>query len=1015
MKKNKKRSVGAKILISCLVVAIVIGLSYLVYYLLRYTFYDEYRNDFAPITYVEGSEFKAMSDSFRPEELAEEYVLAEESDSLKLYYNEVTTHIAVYDKNSGKITYSNPQNISDEDYDNFTYFSKMNSAFILYYYPSDSATAISEMNSYDMCINIESKDGEEAEPQYKVEKIENGIRIIYTVGDLSSETGIVSTYLSKEKYDELFSKFKEYDEKENTKYANSLRNAYAESKTVDGFYELNSGVNKVQARKLEESLILIGWTEADFESQMTASGVDFELPTSFTIPLEYTLVNDKLQVNICTDHITETGDGSLIYMDVLPYFGAVYHTYETGDNAGYIYTIDETATNPVAVEELSDFFIVEYDGTTNKVSVDPAIAGEYSFANFTVYETQVSETGDVSKGNQVYGWNSNQTTNEFVVEEGKDYILEYNGNNLAETFEGSVTFVVKPEKLPVDGYFLVPNGSGSLINLNSPECDGVSDYAEKIYGQDDVLFDTEIRLQETVNSKLPVFGWYDTTSTTFVILSRGESLAELRVTTANDVTCEASSSLTNYNIAYCRYYLRGENEVAMSSTDKFKVWTPEIFDTQITMQYCFLSDEYQEYSGMANYYREYLVANGDLVQSDKTKNENIGLYVDLLGAIKGDASFLGFAYQSVIPLTTFDQAEEIVNAFYSNDVNNLVINYQGWMNDGYYHNTVEDINVIRKLGGKSGLSDFTELVESKGGSVYADMSIQNVSYAAEDFPYTLESSRIYGAGYVAGYGKTSPTTYSNQASLGYLGNLYDVLSPKFLSRYFDSALDEMTNINASGISFRDMGNYLYSDMKKTEIIHREQSKEILLAQLEKTVNVDKDIMLNAPNSYAFAYADDIINVPFGDNNYIFVDQGVPFYEMVIHGYINYSGNAINLSSDTTVDSNVLQCIEYGSSPHFTFTYVPSTEMKYTALNDMYATNYANWIDTATSIYNEVNAVLSKVSDASIVDHEILDDNNSVKKVTYSNGVVIYVNYSDETFTSEDVTVQANDYVVEVAK
>jgi hypothetical protein len=52
------------------------------------------------------------------------------------------------------------------------------------------------MTSYDYCTNIELT-SEEQELQYSVEKIENGIRVIYQIGDLSSETGSVPTYISK--------------------------------------------------------------------------------------------------------------------------------------------------------------------------------------------------------------------------------------------------------------------------------------------------------------------------------------------------------------------------------------------------------------------------------------------------------------------------------------------------------------------------------------------------------------------------------------------------------------------------------------------------------------------------------------------------------------------------------------------------------------------------------------------------------------------------------------------------
>lgn len=1025
----KKSNVTKKVVLSCLVVALVIGLSYLAYYLIRYTFYDEYKDYLVGTTYAEGSEFTAKSDTNRPEDLAEGFVLAEENDYLKLYYNEDTTEVAVYDKTKNTITYSNPQNITEADYANKTYFSNMQSQLIVYYYKAAGETSRETMTSYDYCTNIELT-SEEQELQYSVEKIENGIRVIYQIGDLSSETGSVPTYISKATFDDIIKQLQDYDEANGTRYTKEIKNVYTESKNVDDFYELNSGVKKRKMATMQEILEEVcNWTTDDYIREMDASGTEYSTPLYFTIPLEYTLVDGKLQVNICTDHIEEGGGAALIYIDVLPYFGAEYYQTETGNYTTYVYEVDETATDGVAVKTVDENVTTVYDSEAGNATVTFNTAGfapeDSYYNNCTVYEIESDEYGLVSTdadGNYTssaapVATLSSYNGYSFTADLDVDYFLKVDSYGSEGNSTQTYKFVVGPETENAEGYYLVPNGSGSLINLNSVNCDGVSDYTESVYGKDDVMFDTEISVQETESVKLPVYGLHTSNRDMFVIISRGESLAELHVQTANDKTCKQSSSLTNYNTAYARYYLRAENEIQMSSADSFIVWNDDIFDTQITQLYCFLSDDYSGYSGMANYYREYLEEKGDLEKSESTEEADTELYIDLIGAVKGDAQLLGITYESVIPMTTFSQAEEIVNCFYDKDIKNLVINYQGWMNDGYYHETVDNIDVISKLGGESGLESFTNLVESNGGKVYGDMAILKVSYAADEYPETLESARIYGAGYVAAYGKSGPTTYSNSASVGYKANLYDVLSSKYVPRYVKASVDEMNKLTLSGTSYRDLGTVVYSDMRKTNVISRESSKEIIEAMLkyadENASNNGTSIMLNAPLAYALAYADEIINAPIGDNNYTYVDTEVPFYEMVIHGFINYSGSAINLSADTTSIENILECVEYGASPHFTLTYEAATDMKYTALNDKYATNYVNWIDEASTIYTEVNTALSKVASAEIVSHEIVEgSNNLVKKITYSNGVVIYVNYSTSAFTVDGIQVPAKDFVIQ---
>lgn len=1078
----KKNNTAKKVILSVLVVALVFGLSYLAHYLIKYTFNKEYKKLLVGTEYAKGTEFKPKADSSRPEDLAETFDYVDESEELKLYVNQATTEIAVVEKKSGKITYSNPQNLTPDDYKSVNYLDDMSSQIILYYYKAKGDRLKNRMTSSEFCVNIVSEDESvEKEAQFAFEKIDNGIRVIYTMGNLSNAKGIVPDFMSEKTLNSYLDKLKAYDAENNTKYYSNVKNIYFKSKTKDGYYELAPNATKRKIQLIQQYLVAVGWTEAEFIQEMDEAGAEYDIPISFVIPLEYRVIGDKLQTNICTDHIQENGGGSIIAMDILPYFGAEYYAEEGEGYIGYVSDITGLTVLNNVKEHASEQIVLTGDKNIS-LTIDPAIvSGVYNSVNFELYKVpdkapvitpaatesteegsteetakpentedapkaQATDDGDEetsndednntpsedtstddnsndsasegaeageeepeettdkpsSEGLELIGtWSSNQNYQpSFEIEEGAKYrlictIYNNNGQTSYKVFQ----IVARKQMIGTEGYFLVPNGSGSLINLNSPDCDGYTDYTERFYGTDDVLFDNEERVQETVTPKLPVFGLHADTRDMFVIVSRGESLGELHVQTANDKSCKNGTSLTNYNTAYCKFYLRAENEVAMSATDKFIVWNDKMFDTQITTNYCFLTDEYQGYSGMANYYREYLESNKLIAKAD-TK-DSIGMYIDLIGSVKGETSLLGFNYETVIPATTFKQAKAIVDTFYDKNITNLVINYQGWMNDGYYHETADHIKTVSKLGSKKNYNDFVKYVTDKGGKVFGDMSIINISFAAEEFQYTKEGSRTFGTGYTAAYGKTGPTTYSNSASLGYRANLYNVLSPKFIYGYVEDSVKQMDKFKGSGISYRDLGNVLNGDYKKTNIIDREHAKEIVIASLKHAGESGKNIMVNEPNVYALAYATEVINAPLGDNNYIFVDCEVPFYEMVIHGLINYAGTPINLSADTTLVDNILACVEYGAAPHFTFSYEPASKLKYTALNNLYSTNYANWVDEATMIYNDVNEVLSKVTAAKIVKHEILNADNTAKKITYDNGVVIYVNYSSESVTLDD--------------
>ena len=204
-----------------------------------------------------------------------------------------------------------------------------------------------------------------------------------------------------------------------------------------------------------------------------------------------------------------------------------------------------------------------------------------------------------------------------------------------------------------------------------------------------------------------------------------------------------------------------------------------------------------------------------------------------------------------------------------------------------------------------------------------------------------------------------------------------------------------------------MGSELHSDKKRTNIINREEALDVVNASLAQMEETNKNIMVNSGNDYSFAYADDMINVPLTDNDYYIVDETVPFYEMLLHGYIDYSGSVINLSDTYDKTDIVLNLVEAGASPHFMFSYENSSEIKNTGLNRFYSTTYANWKDDAAAIYAQVNEALKNVNGAYITNHQILDDN--LRAVTYSNGVTIYINSGTEDQTVDGVKVPARNF------
>ena len=173
----KKMRTSKKILIAFISIIAAVILIFLARWLIRYYFYNGYQNELSSYSYEEGGEFQAISET--KSDVAD-MVLAAENDTLKLYVNTSSGAVAVVDKRNGNITYSNPTDADEDSIASGTNKDYLKSQLIVDYF--NTTRTQGTFDSYSYCAE---------RGQLEVESIANGVRFLYTMGDLSSETGIV--------------------------------------------------------------------------------------------------------------------------------------------------------------------------------------------------------------------------------------------------------------------------------------------------------------------------------------------------------------------------------------------------------------------------------------------------------------------------------------------------------------------------------------------------------------------------------------------------------------------------------------------------------------------------------------------------------------------------------------------------------------------------------------------------------------------------------------------------------
>ncbi|SFS03763.1 DUF5696 domain-containing protein [Anaeromicropila populeti] len=849
-----------KYLLPVILTALVLVGTYVAYLAFHFYLFDDYKKLLVNYSYEEGTEFVALQDSAH---YVQGMDLVAENDTLMLYANLETTEVAVYDKRNGQITYSNPVDRESDEIATGVNKNLLGSQIVVDYF--DSGLTLASMNNYEKSI---------LKNQFTIERIENGIRFTYLLGDLENELGIVPPVISQERLTTLVL------DHVTEKQARTVKASYQDMKDKEGFLELAKGTraSKVGMKKLKAIFEEAGYTQEDCdEDAAAASGQEVKEKVTFTIPLEYRLIDDKLEVNIPTEKVKETGNAQIAAMKVLSYFGA---------------------------------------GASDE-----------------------------------------------------------------------------------EGYMFVPNGSGSLINFNNGK--KTEQYNAYVYGMD-IVSQSLVSVENTEKIRLPIYGIKKENNAIFARITSGESVAS--------ITADVSGKLNSYNYVYPTFVIRGSDVASMFGATGAGADMPiaekNFYKLNLTIQYAFLDTDEASYSGMANYFRNELLIEGTLTKLEESSS--IPLYVDVVGGVQQQADVLGIPYYASYPLTTFDEAGEIVDALNDENISNIKMNYLGWFNRGYYHDVPDKIKVISKLGGKKDLESLSQKLEEQGGALFGDVAFQRVSFSSKRFNYKMESSRYYAGSIVTG-GRKNPVTMSQVSSVGgYMETLNDALSPKFLVRYVDKFSDKIDKIDITGISLRDMADDLHADRKRTEIINREESKYIVqssIAQLEET---GKEIMVNGGDFYSLAYVDDIVNMPLTNNEFYIVDEEIPFYQMVVHGCINYTGTALNLDGNLQSTEALAKLIEAGASPRYTLSYKDSSKIKYSGLASLYSTQYEEWMEDLSSTYSTINEVLAKVSNSFMIEHEIIE---GVRKITYDNGIVIYVNLTNEDARVDNVLVSANGYAM----
>lgn len=539
-----------------------------------------------------------------------------------------------------------------------------------------------------------------------------------------------------------------------------------------------------------------------------------------------------------------------------------------------------------------------------------------------------------------------------------------------------------------DGYMLVPDGCGSLIANDYASRDGTVKYFETyVYNYDTTISNvtTNMHLNHTENTSLPVFGTKSDNNASFAVIGAGDALAMVKAVSSREAFPFTST--------YAEFLVNKKDSYTQGSKSTNRQTNRASNTEAATVSYYMLADDEADYVGMAGCYRDYLKAAG----ADSKVSSDLPFYMDLVGAIKKTESVFGVVKEVTKPITTFEQAESMINELSDAGVKNLNVRYLGWTKGGLNSSAVSDIKVESKLGGEDGLNRLKQLLADKNGRLLLDLELIDIysgktgwqlnKIAVRDMVSSISKQYVF---------KLNIGTASDK-------NFYYRVRGAYIGKQIDSFLEDYKALGVSGISVGSLGDSNYSDFYIGDRFNdayetREYIREAL-AGLKENVG---SVVVDGGNGYTLPYVETVIAPPMYDSGYEMSASDVPFLQIALHSLVTYTESAHNLNSQPTVQ--FLRQLETGSVPYYIFTGEESSEFLNTNMNYIYTSQFNTWKETAISCYTQLAQVFNGYCDKPITDHQVLTED--VRLTVYGDDLAVLVNYGDQDYAYGSIQIPA---------
>jgi len=528
-----------------------------------------------------------------------------------------------------------------------------------------------------------------------------------------------------------------------------------------------------------------------------------------------------------------------------------------------------------------------------------------------------------------------------------------------------------------EGYIVFPDGSGAIMTYTSSHPEAVQEISAPVYGEEQIKLQGSSSIYQAP-IPLPVFGLVSSdgasTRAAFVaIITQGDFDARLAV--------GRSGKTIPYNHVWAQFVYRRQGEFSLTGGQPAWLYEPNLVGGDRQIRYCFLTEENADYAGMATRYRDFLIYERG---AQRLSDDGPLMALDFFMGVERRAWFL----RDLIKMTTFSNVQEILADLEAAGVTRVDVTVDGWNKSGAGSRYPQRLPVEPRFGGDDGLRALAGDAHRRGQRLFlTDNYIIALPEGKGAYPYTDAMRGVDGLPIREG-----------DAFL---------LNPQVALRKFAiQDIPKMADLRADGLRLDYFAAVTAPDTNDRYPLSRESFAASWMQIVDLTREYLGMVAMTGGNSYAVPYADRLDWVQLDSTHYDLFDETIPFYQIAIHGLVPYSGQPFNLLNDG--QRTFLRQIEYGAIPHFVLTYENSALLTRTPANELWSTQYDFWRDEIIRQYQTMEKLAHQVNQ-SIVSHARLAE--GVYQTIYEDGTSVVVNYNEQPYMLESITVPALDFVV----